>query len=365
MTGERVLVGLSGGVDSSVAAALLVEQGYDVSGAMLRLWVEPGPCEGDPCADRCCTPEGVDRAQQVADRLGIPFYLLDAEELFKSRVVDYFVAEYAAGRTPNPCIPCNRFVRFGFLLRQALAMGATFLSTGHYARVQKEAGRRQLLRGRDIGKDQSYFLYALDQEQLSHVLFPLGELTKEEVRRIARRRDLPVVEQPESQDLCFVVGGDYRDFLRRQAPHLCRPGPIRDMTGRVVGQHQGLPAYTVGQRKGLGVAASQPLYVLALDADENALVIGPADGLEQDECLIQDVHYIDGASPGVTFQARAQIRYRASPTVVTVTALSNGTSRVRFASPIRGVTPGQSLVLYDGDVVLGGGIICKARQPVL
>ncbi len=365
MTGERVVIGLSGGVDSSVAAALLVEQGYDVVGVMLRLWVEPALGEDDPMANRCCTPEAVDRARRVADCLAIPFHLLDAQDLFKSRVVDYFVAEYAAGHTPNPCVPCNRFVRFGFLLRQTLEMGGSLLATGHYARVRDVAGRRQLLRGRDGRKDQSYFLYALDQAQLSHVLFPLGELTKGEVREIARQRDLPVAEQPESQDVCFVADGDYRGFLRRQQPRLYRPGPIRDAAGRVLGQHQGLPAYTVGQRKGLGIGFSEPLYVLALDPGENALVVGSGDELDQVACVIENVRYIAGMAPSDTFQAQAQIRYRASPVDVTVNALPGGGSRVRFASPQRGVTPGQSLVLYDGDVVLGGGIICEPLQPVL
>jgi len=359
----QVVVALSGGVDSAVAAALLVEQGYEVVGAMLRLWAEPGP--GDARANRCCLPEAVDRAQRVAGRLDIPFYLINAQVPFKARVVDYLVAEYAAGRTPNPCVPCNRAIRFGLLLERALALGAGFLATGHYARVCKLEGRYQLRRGRDSHKDQSYFLHALNQAQLAHVLFPVGELTKEEVRAIARRRGLPVAEQPESQDLCFLADGDYRHFLAHQAPHLFRPGPIRDTCGRELGQHQGLPAYTIGQRKGLGIAAREPWYVLAIEPAENALIVGPAAESGQDECWVEEMHYVGEETPSASFRAEAQIRYRARPVEVTVTPLPHKRAHVRFASPQRDVTPGQFLVLYDGEVVVGGGAICKAQQSML
>ncbi len=359
----RVIVALSGGVDSAVAAALLVEQGDEVIGAMLRLWAERGP--GDARANRCCTQEAIDRARRVADRLDIPFYLINAEAAFKDQVVDYFVAEYGAGRTPNPCVPCNRTIRFGLLLNRALALGAAFLATGHYARVRHVEDHHQLLRGQDPHKDQSYFLYALTQEQLAHVLFPLGELTKEEVRAIARQHGLPVAEQPESQDICFLADGDYRRFLAHQAPHLFRPGPIRDTSGHVLGQHQGLPAYTIGQRKGLGIAAAEPLYVLAIEPAENALIVGPAEELGQDECLVAGMHYISGETPMATSRATAQTRYRARLVPVTVTPLPDKRAHVRFASPQRDVTPGQFLVLYDGEVVLGGGVICKAQESML
>lgn len=360
---HQVLVALSGGVDSAVAAMLLVEQGYEVIGAMLRLWAEPGP--DDALANRCCTPEAVSRARRVADLLDIPFYLINAEAPFKAQVVEYFVAEYAAGRTPNPCVLCNRTIRFGLLLNRSLALGAAFLATGHYARVRNVAGRYQLLRGRDPHKDQSYFLHALNQRQLAHVLFPLGELTKEQVRAIARQRDLPVAEQPESQDICFLAHGDYRRFLARHTPHLFRPGPIRDTSGRVLGQHQGLPAYTIGQRRGLGIAAPEPLYVLTIDPAENALIVGTAKELGHNECLVEDMHYISGEAPTTAFRAMAQIRYRARATAVTVTPLSHRRSHVHFASPQRDITPGQFLVLYDGETVLGGGVICKAQESVL
>jgi tRNA-specific 2-thiouridylase len=350
-------------VDSGVAAALLVDQGYEVVGAMLRLWVDDRA--GGARANRCCTPEAVDRARRVADWLDIPFYLFNAERAFKSQVVDVFVAQYGAGRTPNPCVPCNRTIRFGLLLSRVLALEAAFMATGHYARVRHVGGRYQLLRGRDSHKDQSYFLHTLTQEQLAHVLFPLGELTKEEVRAIARQRGMPVAEQPESQDICFLADGDYRRVLARQAPHLFRPGPIRDTAGRVLGQHQGLPAYTIGQRKGLGIAAAEPLYVLAIDPAENTLIVGTAAELGQDQCIVEQMHYISGETPMAPFRAAAQIRYRARAVAVTVTPLPHRMARVHFASPQRDITPGQFLVLYDGEVVLGGGCICKAQGSML
>jgi len=359
----RVFVALSGGVDSAVAAALLVEQGFEVIGVMLRLWVELRPDVAR--ANTSDAPEAVDRARRVADRLNIPFRLLDAETPFKAHVVDYLVAEYAAGRTPNPCVPCNRVIRFGLLMERSRALGAEFLATGHYARVRAVAGRYQLLRGRDSRKDQSYFLHALDQLQLAHVLFPLGELTKVQVRAIARRSGLPVAEQPESQDICFLADGDYRRFVARRAPHLFRPGPILDTSGRVLGQHGGLPGYTIGQRKGLGVTAPEPLYVLAIEPAENAIIVGPAEELGRDECLVEDMHYVDGKTPTAPFQAMAQVRYRARPTPVSLTPLPRSVADVRFASPQRDITPGQFLVLYDGEVVLGGGVIGKTQQTML
>jgi tRNA-specific 2-thiouridylase len=221
------------------------------------------------------------------------------------------------------------------------------------------------VRGLDTHKDQSYFLHVLTQEQLAHVLFPIGELTKSEVRAIARQRGLPVAEQPESQDLCFLADGDYRRFLAHHVPHLFQPGPIRDTAGRVLGQHLGLPAYTIGQRKGLGITAPGPLYVLAIEPAENALVVGAAEELGQDECLVEEMHYIDGETPSATFRAAAKIRYRAPAVPVTVTPLSRQKAQVHFASPQRDITPGQFLVLYDDEVVLGGGVICKALEPML
>jgi tRNA-specific 2-thiouridylase len=348
-------------VDSAVAAALLLDQGYTVWGTTMRLWAEQ---RADATRE---TTElwAIDRARGVAEHLGIPFSVIDAEALFKAEVVDYLVAEYAAGRTPNPCVPCNRRVRFDLLLEHATTMGARWVATGHYARVRQLGGQYQLLRGLDLQKDQSYFLHILKQEQLARVLFPLGDLTKERVREIARERSLPVAGQPESQDICFLADGDYRRFLATLAPHLLRPGPIRDTSGRVLGRHQGLSAYTIGQRKGLGIAAREPLYVLAIRPNENELIVGKADELGWDACVVEEVHYVSGQTPGSPFRASAKIRYRSSLTPVTVVPLPERRAHVRFDLPQRDITPGQFLVLYEGEVVLGGGAICEAQQLML
>jgi tRNA-specific 2-thiouridylase len=262
---KRVAVAMSGGVDSSVAAALLVDQGCDVFGVMMRLWVEEGR------VNRCCSPEDVNGARRVAAQLGIPFYVLDMKDAFRETVVSFFLRGYAQGITPNPCIECNRTIRWTYLLDDALRLGATHLATGHYARVQETGNGRTLLRGVDRQKDQSYVLSVLGQDELAHAVFPLGELTKAEVREYARQRNLPVAERPESQDLCFLAGGDYRDFLRRHDSESLTAGPILNTLGHQLGRHEGLAAYTVGQRRGLGVASNDPLYVIEKDLSRNAL----------------------------------------------------------------------------------------------
>lgn len=359
---RQVVVALSGGVDSAVAAALLVEQGYEVSAVLLRLWAEARGGGGD---NRCCTSEAQVRARQIADLLRIPFQVLDVREPFRRAVVESFVAEYVAARTPNPCIVCNREVRFGILFRWARQQGADFLATGHYARVQQAPDGFRLLRGRDRNKDQSYVLHVLTQEHLAHVRFPLGEMTKQQVRRAARARGLPVAEQAESQDVCFLADGNYRRFLAQEAPRAIRPGPILDRSGRLLGQHQGLVNYTIGQRKGIGIAASGPLYVLALESEQNALIVGPAEELGQEECMVEHMHYVSGQEPSEPFEADAQIRYRHRQVRVTAIPLANRRLLVRFSQRQRDVTPGQYLVLYDGETVLGGGVICAPGEIVL
>ncbi len=350
-----VVVALSGGVDSAVAAALLVEQGYEVTGVMLKLWAECG--RGNCRINRCCTPASVTRAREVAAQLGIPFRLIDMQDEFREAVVDYFVAEYAAGRTPCPCVPCNRTIRFGLLLEMALRSGAACLATGHYARVERDGARYTLLRGVDRAKDQSYFLHILGQHQLTHVSFPVGDMTKAEVREVARQRRLPVAEEPESQDLCFLADGDYRRFLSERIPEFFRPGPIRNVRGHVLGEHQGLPAYTIGQRSGLNIAAAEPLYVLDIAAKENALIVGTGEELGLTTCCVDAMHYIDGRVPEDPFRANVQIRSHAQPVTATVTPLSEIRVRVDFDLPQRAVTPGQFLVVYDAEVVLAGGVI--------
>jgi tRNA-specific 2-thiouridylase len=344
---------MSGGVDSSVAAALLKEQGYDVVGLMLKLWSDGERGR----VNRCCTPADVDAARAVANQLGIPFYLINIADSFKATVVDYFIDEYTAGRTPNPCLMCNRHIRYELLLNKALSLDARYLATGHYARVRQVDGQYQLLRGVDAQKDQSYVLSVLGQKELAHALWPLGEMTKPQVRELAARFQLPVAEKAESQDLCFLASGDYRDFLARHAPDgSIRPGEIRDTSGKVLGEHHGLPFYTIGQRKGIGIAASEPLYVIALHAADNAVIVGTQRELGRRDCTARDMHYVSGVQPIEPFKASAKIRYKAREAAVTVYP-EGSIVRAEFDEPQRDITPGQGLVLFDGEQVIGQGFI--------
>lgn len=352
---------MSGGVDSSVAAALLVEQGYEVIGMMMRLWSEPGM--GDqPAMNRCCTPDQMADARRVANQLGIPFYVLDVKDYFRHSIVQFFIEEHEQGRTPNPCIECNRQIRFTYLLQQALALDADFLATGHYARVVKTAVNYQLQQGTDPAKDQSYVLHMLTQQQLAHVLFPVGEYTKNEVRELARRFGLPVASKQESQDLCFLGDNDYRRFLRDYSQRAAQPGEIVDENGRFLGHHTGLPFYTIGQRKGLGISSAEPLYVVAKDTRRNALVVGPRERLGQQRLRVRDVNWIAGTAPAEPIQAAVKIRYKAAGALATVTALPNQKATVTFAEPVFGITPGQGAVFFDGANCLGGGIIADYEQ---
>src|SRR5215510_7069786 len=267
----KVVVAMSGGVDSSVAAALLKEQGYEVVGMMLRLWSEPGKED----TNRCCTPDSMAQARRVAARLEIPFYVIDAKDVFRETVVEYFLEGYARGETPNPCLICNRQIRWTFLLDHALALGADFMATGHYVRIKKyESGKNTLLRAVDRSKDQSYVLHVLDQKKLNHALFPVGDYTKPEIRQIAEKYGLPTASRKDSQDLCFLAGEDYRNFLQRNAAEMLMPGEIVTRSGDSLGTHSGLANYTIGQRKGLGVASAVPLYVLERDSATNTLIVG-------------------------------------------------------------------------------------------
>ncbi|MCS6848017.1 MAG: tRNA 2-thiouridine(34) synthase MnmA [Anaerolineae bacterium] len=385
----RVVVAMSGGVDSSVAAALLVQQGYDVIGIMLRLWAEELRTEnagrnGVLNSNRCCTPEAVADARAIAKLLGIPFYDIHAEGVFKQRVVDTWIAAYADATTPNPCFTCNRTIRFGFLMQKALALGADYLATGHYARVERlEIGRLEirdsalqspisnlqspfryrLLKGKDAHRDQSYVLHVLGQKDLARAMFPVGEYTKEEVRRMAREFGLPTAERPESQDLCFLTQGDYRSFLIRNAPEVARPGPIINTRGEVIGQHEGLPFYTIGQRKGIHVsvrsAHSEPLYVLRLDPANNAVVVGSAGELGTRIARTHKMHYVSGEPPAEPLRCTAKIRYKAKEAAGWLKPLPDGGAVLEFDEPQRDVTPGQGLVCYLGDEVIGGGVIAR------
>lgn len=366
----RVVVAMSGGVDSSVAAALLKEQGHDVVGIMLRLWSEPAALSDDGvelvAENKCCSLESVNDARRVAAAIGIPFYVINVEEPFRHTIVDYFYDEYTAGRTPNPCLRCNRRIRFTLLLERALALGAEYLATGHYVRVDDDpaTGLRRLRRGVDDAKDQSYVLHVLTQAQLRHALFPLGQLTKPEVRAIAATRGLPVAAKAESQELCFVAANDYRGFVRRYAAASGRaapsPGPILDPSGAEVGRHEGLAYYTIGQRKGLGLSARAPLHVLRLDAAHNAVVVGPADALDRSEFSVRETTFCAGDAPRAPFDALVKVRYKAPARPARAMPLAEGRAEIALAEPQRAITPGQAAVFYDaasGDEVLGGGII--------
>jgi tRNA-specific 2-thiouridylase len=346
---------MSGGVDSSVAAALLVEQGYDVVGVTMRLWTVPEP-DAPTGRKQCCSVEDVDDARAVAQVLGIPHYVMNLERQFNRDVVDYFLREYQNGRTPNPCLACNEHIKFKALLERAIALDAAFLATGHYARRVERDGRFSLLRAVDADKDQSYVLYTLGQAELGRTLFPLGELHKTEVRAVARRLGLSVSEKPDSVEICFVPGNDYRTFVAARTE--ARPGPIVDESGEVVGTHAGLTNYTVGQRKGIG-AFGERRFVTALRPGENAVVIGPEEALLSTTLYASDLRWTYGAPPPPDEPLDVKIRYKASPMPALVTA-DGDLATVRFERPQRAITPGQSAVFYRGDEVVGGGSICSA-----
>jgi tRNA-specific 2-thiouridylase len=355
MSGQRVIVGMSGGVDSSVAAALLVEQGYEVIGVTMRLWTLH---DGDalPAKQQCCSVEDVDDARAVAQALGIPHYVLNFERRFQEQVVDYFVAEYARGRTPNPCLACNEHIKYRTLLDHAVALEADYLATGHYARVAHGPDRHRLLRAADAEKDQSYVLYTLGQGELARLLFPLGGYTKSEVRRIAARHRLPVADKPDSEEICFVPNNDYRGFLAERLP--ARPGAIVDIaTGAEVGRHAGIHGFTVGQRKGLG-AFGAPRYVVGLEPERGLVLIGAGDALHTRVAVAERLRFTAGQAPPPGARISAKVRYKSRPAAATLT-VTGDTAEVRFDEAQRAITPGQAIVFYDEDEVLGGGTIMR------
>lgn len=345
----NVLVAMSGGVDSSAAAWLLTEAGYGVAGITMCL----GLREGDD-KTRCCGKEAIDDARRVCDRLKIPHHVVDFASELEKHVIEKFISEYLRGRTPNPCVDCNRFLKFDILLDLARAMGFEYLATGHYARIVGIGGDYHLLKARDESKDQTYFLYPIAAEDLPAILFPLGDMTKSEVRTLARKTGLPVAEKAESQDICFVTNGDYRDFIihERHIP----PGESGDIVtrdGKVLGRHRGLLFYTIGQRSGLGISAKTPLYVVDMDVAGNRIIVGHKEDLRSGGLWVGELNLLTAQLPE---EADAKIRYRKKPARCRMT-IENGRLRMLFSEPQESITPGQAVVLYEGDRVLGGGVI--------
>jgi tRNA-uridine 2-sulfurtransferase len=352
----RVVVGMSGGVDSSATAALLLEQGYDVVGITLKLW--PQDCVSR-AEDKCCGPQAVTDARAVCHKLGIPYYLIDEAEQFQLKVIQYFADEYKAGRTPNPCVMCNQNLKFGRLIDRGDQLGAQYIATGHFARLEKsEDGSRTLLkRGRDLRKDQSYFLFSLRQDQLARAMFPLGEKTKSDTREVARHCNLKTADKEESMEICFVPDNDYGMFLQQAKLVQKHRGDIVNLHGHVLGQHDGIEFYTIGQRKGLGISSPKPLYVVELDSETNRVVVGDESALDRNEFTVDRCNWIPFDEPPETLQVTAKIRYNHPGTQATVTPLSNGRAKVRLHTPQRAITPGQAAVFYQDDLVVGGGWI--------
>ena len=343
---------MSGGVDSSLAAALLKEAGYEVIGVTMQLWPREVP-EWDRF-DACCGLEAIEEAKRVAYKLGIPHYVMNLRDIFARRVITNFYQEYSRGRTPNPCIRCNQYIKFDALLRRAKELDADFLATGHYARIDHSANGYRLLKAVDLSKDQSYFLYTLGQGELQHLLFPLGNLYKVEVRKLAAKLGLPTSNRRDSQDICFIPDGDFRSFIAEHVPP--KSGDIVDTEGKILGKHTGLAQYTVGQRHGLGLASNEPLYVLKLDATNNRLVVSTKDQLLGNTLLAGRLRWISGEAPREPVNITAKIRYKSAEVAVKLHP-NNGMAEVQFHQPQTAITPGQAVVFYQGDVVLGGGTI--------
>jgi len=353
---KRVIVAMSGGVDSSVTAALLLEQGYEVIGVTMRLMGLEGK-EGGEWS--CCGLEAVEEARRVAGRLGVSHYVLDFEEEFEREVITYFCQEYSRGRTPNPCIPCNQKLKFGRLLEKAKGLGIDLVASGHYARVtyDNKKGCYLLKKGVDKTKDQSYVLFNLSQEQLRNILLPLGKLEKKEVREKARRLGLRIHDRPDSQEICFIPDGDYGKFLRERMPGIMKPGPIIDVKGNVLGRHRGIHLFTIGQRRGLGIAAGNPLYVISIDRERRTVIVGGDEDSGRSEFIAAAVSWIAPDRLIKPLTAKVKIRYRHSPAEAVLIPLKQGEVKVRFNSPQKAVTPGQAVVFYQEEDVLGGGWI--------
>ena len=353
----RVIVGMSGGVDSSVTAALLKQAGHDVIGVTLNVWPDLPNMPETQREDACCALGAVEDARRVADKLDIPYYVLNFREVFEDRVIKDFVQTYASGRTPNPCIRCNQFIKFDALLVKARQLGAEYVATGHYARIEHGQPNR-LRKAADPSKDQSYVLYVMTQERLGAAMMPLGDFSKSSTRQMAADLNLAVANKPESQDICFVPFKRYTEFIELYAPEVLQPGPIVDGEGKVLGEHRGVALHTVGQRRGLGIATGEPVFVTGIEASTNTVVVGGAGDLLKAACELDEVNWIAGDLPAEPIRAMGKARYRSAEVPCTVAPAEHGAGlRIQFDAPQRALTPGQALVLYQGEYVIGGGTI--------
>jgi tRNA-specific 2-thiouridylase len=356
---ERIVVGMSGGVDSAVAAALLVEQGFDVVGVTLNLSPKLDSADAWERDDSCCGLSATEDARRVSDRLGIPHYVLNFRDVFAEKVIANFLDEYRRGRTPNPCVRCNDHIKFGTVLIKAWALDAELVATGHYAQVDEDSstGRMVLRKAVDTRKDQAYVLYVLSQEELRRTRFPLGAMTKEQTRELARKLNLPVANKPESQEICFVSDRNYGDFLQRLAPDIGEPGPIVHVDGRTLGEHRGIAFYTIGQRRGLGIVSKDPLFVIDLDYEKRTVLVGPEDELFDQDVFADEANLVSVGDLSEPLSVKARVRYRMQDADATVQQLPSAELHLRFTSPQRAITPGQAVVCYDGDRVVAGGTI--------
>lgn len=353
---EKVVLAMSGGVDSSVAAAILLEQGYEVIGVTMQIWPS---AENEEREGGCCSLSAVHDARRVADRLGIPFYVMNFKDLFEEKVINYFTQEYLEGRTPNPCIACNRHVKFGSFLHKAIALEADYIATGHYAKIEYNPNNNRYLlkRAVDQDKDQTYALYGFTQDQLAKTLLPLGEFTKPQIRQKAAELGLAVANKPDSQEICFVTDDNYKNFLEERVGKEIKPGPFLNTKGEVIGKHSGIAYYTIGQRKGLGLALGYPAYVVAIDKTKNAVVIGTSEEVFSDSLLAVDNNFISIEKLTEPMEVQAKIRYAAPPAPAVIEPYDTDKVLVKFKNEQRAITPGQAVVYYQGDVIVGGGTI--------